>query len=798
MINEEIARLTGTLKWNVDNRPLLAFQNRLAKVHQSLSEFSALANKKFGIKVTLDSKALRAQLERAANAKISFKNFHVDNIALDMVQARIKESLDRTRINLKNIHINMSETLAQRAALRKQLEGVAVGVRVAVRFQDANNSLREWKRVVEQRFKLNLNADISQSKLYRNASNTLRTVGARLGTFVVKSPKIQLSVDRQHLRAEIASVLEQIKREVKIKIDLNSMTTGSGGGGGSRRASMGRSAGAGAVAGGLAGEGMGLARGFVPGLGAAYAVGQMNRINQEVTAVGTSLSAVSGSNEEFKSNMDFLSKMADEQGRNIRDIGPQFVSVLASAKASIGSKGTQDLFRGVMKYGTVMGLDGEAMKGSFRAISQMFSKDKIQAEEAQGQLAERLPAAMQLLAQANGTDVPGLRAKMQAGQLDPKKVLPQMAKIMEELSEKNGAYAAALESTRVQQGKMTREFEKSVVIFGASGFDKGLASFFKTMTTGMQTAEPLIKALGAAFAVLVQPINAVINIVAAIGSKFDQMSESLGISSKALALLPAIFFPVITAFALLALAIEDVMVYNEGGESVFGKWIAETPEAKKALDDLTSSWTALKEAVDNLFGKESTEQVSQFSALLEKVSFSNQMITLMERLEAVLSYLRETIQSLQGKKIFGMTIGGGEDTSVPDKNPRTAAWVGGNEDVPQTEEGLAAQAAAGRRKMGLYVPPALTASDVQAQTFQRSWGFRPQFTPMTPIGTPTGMPTTTSGAGGPMTDKQVQFVGDIYINIDGRKTDDDDVLLAKMTKALREHWNQYELPQETE
>lgn len=657
MIQEEIARLTGTLKFNVDNRPLLAFQNRLNKVKESLSEFSAIANKKFNVKVALDAKSLRAQLDRAANTKVVFRNFAVDVAALDVAQAHIKQKLDSTRINLKNIKINMSETIAQRAALRDTLGRVGIEVNVLPKVKEAERVLRAWKKATEEKFKLHLKADISRSTLLRNARASLKYVSENLRDITISGSKIRLSVDRKHLRSEIQSVLAQIRREVGIRIHLDTRLSGGGGyaGGGSRVASSHAAAG---FAGGLASGGMGLARGFLPGLGTAYAIAGMNRINQEMQAAGTALQAVSGNAEEYADNMKFLNQLADEQGRNFRDIAPQFTSVLASARESIGSKGTQDVFRGLLKYGTVMGLDQESMKGSMRAISQMFSKDKIQAEEAQGQLAERLPAAMQLLAKANGTDVPGLRAAMQKGALDPKVILPQMAKIMEDLA--SDSYARALASTRVQQGRMGRQFEKSVKIFADNGFDAAMSKFFKTMADGMERAEPAVKALGGAFSVVMEVINAGIRIITRLGERWNEWSEGLGITRKQLALLPLLFFPVISAIGLLILAIDDLMTYNEGGISLFGKWLEEKPGAIKAFEEMKAAIKEFKETWSGLFTSEGNDSfkssVEWLDQAIKNINFSDMFLQTIREIKMLFDLMTATINKLTGANEFSRRV----------------------------------------------------------------------------------------------------------------------------------------------
>jgi tape measure domain-containing protein len=609
MITEEIARLTGKLVFQVDNRPLMAFEKRLNSVISQLRQLETLANKKFNIKVQLDSRTLREQLAKAASAKVTLKDVNVSQEAMALAAKRITEKLESTPINLNKIRVDISSLIQQKKLVRTLLG--QMDIRLPVKFQraGADKDLKAWKKDIQDKY------------------------------------PVKIGIDRAHLKNEIRDVLAQIRRETTIRVDLR----GDSGMRDRQRSPVAdRGARGHAFGGGLMGAGMGFARGALPGLGAAFAIGAVNKINQELVATSTALEAVSGGAEGYASNLKFLEDLTQEQGRNMRDIGPQFNSVLASAKASIGNQGVQDLFRGMSKYGTVMGLDQEAMKGSFRAISQMFSKDKIQAEEAQGQLAERLPAAMQLLAEANGTDVPGLREMMQKGKLDPKKVLPEMARIMERLAEANGAYAKALESTRVAQGRMNRQFERSVQIFAAGGFDKGIRDFFTTMADAMRDAGPLVKSLGAAFEFLVRPLNALIKIGAGIGQNWEKIAGVFGMTGDQLAKLLAVagiaalpFGTLALAISAVALAVQDVMTYADGGDSLFGRFLESSPEAKAALEGFTTEAKQFGEylqlAVTNAL---------ELAGGLEGLSLPEMFISTMRELSAILKLFNDTVDRM--------------------------------------------------------------------------------------------------------------------------------------------------------
>lgn len=119
--------------------------------------------------------------------------------------------------------------------------------------------------------------------------------------------------------------------------------------------------------------------GILPGFGAAYAAVNFNQIGQELTSLQNSLLAVSASEEEAAERMQFLKSVGGEMGVAIRDIGPEFVKLAASINGTKIAGQEQGIFKSFMQYGTVMGLDPEAMKGSFRAVSQMINKQQVYA-----------------------------------------------------------------------------------------------------------------------------------------------------------------------------------------------------------------------------------------------------------------------------------------------------------------------------------------------------------------------------------------------------------------------------------
>ncbi|QNR53868.1 putative tape measure protein [Pseudomonas phage phiK7A1] len=663
-INEEIARLTGTLAFKVDLTGLHTFEAKLSSIETKMRAFVALTNQRFNIKVQIDSAGLKASLDKAANSKLRFNNVNVATEALARVVGSVTERFARAPVILKNIKLDLSSVLAQRAAMRSQLEAVSVGVGVVLRMNNATTKLRAWKKMTEEKFKLYLNADISGAKLYRNAAKTLRDVGARLGTFTVTSPKIKLTVDRAALRAEIASVLEQIKREVKIKIDLTGHVTGNprGGSGGHAGAAFG---------GGLVGGGMGFMRGLVPGLGAAYAVSKLNEINQQMKGQDLALTAVTGSKENGQAAKKRLRVMADDIGFNARELTPAFTKMIASGEASgFGQAKSEKVFKSMAEYGRVMGLSSEDMKGSMRAVEQMMNKGQIMSEELKGQLAERFPAAIALFAKSQNMSSAELFKAMEKG-LIKSDALEAFAETLAKEARKGGALDAAKQSTAAQQQRMGNNISDSIQSFSDGGFDSASATFFKVVADGLAKSQPLIKGLGMAFEILIMPITSTIKLLGDLALAWPDMAKSMGMTTgqfTTLAAAAGIFLTplggIVIGLGAMLVVLQDLVSYGKGEDSVFGRWVKDTPLAQESVDKLKNAWGEFKFTLERTTESVTTllEKMGFLSKSTSEVAFSPTFISTLDKLSIILTALSSAIEAV-GNLTSGNMSGIGDSLS---------------------------------------------------------------------------------------------------------------------------------------
>jgi tape measure domain-containing protein len=635
MIQEEIARLTGTLKFNVDARPLAAFEKKLAGVTTMLQQFGAAANKKFNIKVSLDSRTLRAQMEKAVNTKIVFKNFQASDTALLEVSKKICEKLDKTPIRLSNIKVDVADLIAQKRFMRTLLGQMQVKLPVTISMKEAEKQLRDWKKGTESKYKLKIDADISQAKFIKNVKESLMAAKGKIGAMQIdlKDPKLKLHVDQAALRAQIRAAISEHQFTVRTRVSNT-------GGGGSRS----RSVREGAIGGGVAGAGMGFMRGAIPGLGAAFAFSQLNQINQQMQAQQNAMTAVMGSEQAGQQQSAWVKSLSDTIGMDYRQVAPSYNKMLASGQTSgMSTESVQNIFKGVSEYGRTMGLDSESMKGSMRAIEQMMNKGQVMSEELKGQLAERMPGAMSAMAEAAGfgTDEKGVAKLMDAmknGDVKSTAVLEKFSKILSERARAGGALDKAMESTAAQQARMNNAFSDLVASFSKAGFDAGMGRFFKAMADAMRDADPGIRSLGEAFNMLIEPVAAVINVVGVliglipkIGALFGLTGAQVTALGVAFGLMMSPIGMVIGAIGVLGLALDDLIGFAEGKDSLFGRWLAESPEMQQAFNDLAAS---SKEFGTNI--KAALDGAMELGGTLKGLSFPEMLTATMKELNALM------------------------------------------------------------------------------------------------------------------------------------------------------------------
>ena len=274
------------------------------------------------------------------------------------------------------------------------------------------------------------------------------------------------------------------------RIDVRIRNTGGNGGGGS-----GGRGGAGGL-GGLGGVGAGLGLrqmmgSFLPALavssiggGIGFAAARGVEAARDQTRMESMILMTSKSGEEFARTLNYVKDEAARLGLSSTELGKSFAQINMSAKGL--DQGTKEkMFTGFSEFMMSMGTSQDDQKGIFRAFNQMFSNNRILQEEI-NQLSERgIPATLVYDAAMKAydtTNIQKIKKLQEDGKLDPKKVLPIMAKMVQDLAHDSGSYAKMMESSIVKQGQMYEQLRQLSKEIMDSGVDVFLGKIYGQLT----------------------------------------------------------------------------------------------------------------------------------------------------------------------------------------------------------------------------------------------------------------------------------------------------------------------------
>ena len=194
----------------------------------------------------------------------------------------------------------------------------------------------------------------------------------------------------------------------------------------------------GASIGFLAGGAPGAAAGAAIGLGVDAVAGaaafgaDSAEYAANIQKLQIALKGVTKDNVTFQKGLEVISTTSKRLNVPIAASTKQFTTLSASV---LGAGGTieqaEEVFTGVSNAIKATGGNADDVQSAIRAMSQIFGKGKVSAEELQGQLGERLAGAVVKFAEANGSSL----AKLQKDLRDGTVGLDQVIKFAEKLNE---------------------------------------------------------------------------------------------------------------------------------------------------------------------------------------------------------------------------------------------------------------------------------------------------------------------------------------------------------------------------
>ncbi len=249
----------------------------------------------------------------------------------------------------------------------------------------------------------------------------------------------------------------------------------------------------------------GIVRGFRNLLGAFGIVGgimmfstmakSVFQLTKTLNSMDFAMRAVIKDADEYAQTQEFLEQITNNFGAELVTTTNRYIKFrAASQQAGLSAKETQKIFGTMTKAAGVLGLRTEELTGIYLALEQMISKGKITTEELRRQLGERLPGAMDIMANSLGVTTSQLDAMLKKGQVITKDVLPGFARQVEiAFGIQSVKRVDTLQASTIRLQNAWTNFVKNM-----EGSKKTLSGFFTTIIDGLTSVLEGYKSLSGA------------------------------------------------------------------------------------------------------------------------------------------------------------------------------------------------------------------------------------------------------------------------------------------------------------
>ncbi|MCX7668886.1 MAG: tape measure protein, partial [Anaerolineae bacterium] len=222
--------------------------------------------------------------------------------------------------------------------------------------------------------------------------------------------------------------------------------------------------------------------------GVAMLLGQVIEATQQMEAATARLNvALEGTGSTAEEELDFLRRTADRLGLSIGGLAQEYSKfAIATKGTNLEGQKTRDIFLSVAEAARVNRNSQAEVQGVFTALTQIVSKGAVQMEELRQQLGDRLPGALQIMADGLNVSTAELIKMMEQGQVTSDALVP----FAEELRKRfGGGLNEALNSTSANLGRLQNAAFQALLAFGKAGFLEAFNELIKSTTELLHSAE---------------------------------------------------------------------------------------------------------------------------------------------------------------------------------------------------------------------------------------------------------------------------------------------------------------------
>lgn len=258
------------------------------------------------------------------------------------------------------------------------------------------------------------------------------------------------------------------------------------------------------------------ARAYMPALalaGGGYGLGLTNRRNQQIVSAQLQSQAVvqqaGGTAQQGTDSFNWLRSQGERVGFNYLEASGDYNNLLSGLTgAGMSVDQSQEVYKGFAELARVNKLDAQRQQRVFRALSQVAGKDQLYSEELRQQLAESLPGAVSLFAQAyqdqiggslTGTDaIKALTDAMAKGQVRGN-VLTFAGRRASERANAGGALESASRASQAEQARFQNRYNDLAMVASNSGLESGFSRLFRSLNQGLAESEGGVSSLARGF-----------------------------------------------------------------------------------------------------------------------------------------------------------------------------------------------------------------------------------------------------------------------------------------------------------
>lgn len=210
------------------------------------------------------------------------------------------------------------------------------------------------------------------------------------------------------------------------------------------------------------------------GIGAGVVTQSLFNAGVQAERLTLAFEAIAGNAGGAATELGYIRGEADRLGLVFYDTADAYKQIFAAGEAGgVSLEDTRKIFIGMAEAAAALGMTEEQATGSFRALGQMMGKNKVLAEELRTQMGEKLPTAIQFMAEAFGGTVAEMEKAMANGELG----VETLIKFSEILHERYGAKAeeAAERAIGVLNKWKTAWWDLKIALAGSGFLDESVA-----------------------------------------------------------------------------------------------------------------------------------------------------------------------------------------------------------------------------------------------------------------------------------------------------------------------------------